>query len=987
MRMWMQVIREDTIDGAVERILDELKNTSSRENAIYFDGWDGLGTSAVLRAVAQRLSSKEPARPPGLEFEEVIHIDYSKWKSRRALQREITEQLELPSWVMKVFDKQDEDDDFNGIVDQGPRTEIEEVTAKIHRSMESRRFLLILHNGHNEEIDIFNLGLNLGLSRYGYPSNKMLWTFQGRFRLDPRLRDMVVKSNTTDVLISASPFERDPQDLWSYLLREEAEQVSCKHGIDPAMVVECFSYMLERSYMGQNIIDYDWAFHASNFWICDGIIQQEQWQLGNALHEDLELCIDKLSRQEAKEEGLHKSHMKKYANLRPYWISTASCGFVLNPVGIIPNNMFQNSDELSVIKLSQCAFSFLLPPFLYCHSLRFLCLDRCKNLQRNICAEEGNDSTRVWACFQSLWILDLRYMDMDWILSAQMMDLMTQLIELNIMGAENWDMSHLRGRLRNIRKPFKVYLLRLKSVIVDGSDGLEKISLLGFSQLKNVLLRGLLKGLEELDLSGTTLHTIDLGATCCLNLKRFLLLGCEELRAVLWPPKGSRQVLDVLRIDTTSRSESDNAVERKLSDSASTRSSSVVHKGKALHAHPYCRKSLKEQKEKYFNRWRISLTDARLLRSLLPIIEDLRETFETVYSQLRRRGSLHVDICAAAALGGRNVQGAMSSRTNHVHRSTLVDSKYKDIFKEAGLANKYDDWDDGPTPSAVTLMWDCPKIDLGDDYQTCIIEMIVNEQRREPLGDAYFAGKPLQDAASIELLADAFWAAQYESGEDSWSDLRWCRVERCPKIHTVFRTPKGSKNLHGCRFPNLRTFWASQLLTARYVWSWSTATSHPDAYYSFHDLGFLHLDYCPRLVHVLPVQVHMSYSLRTIEIVYCGDLTEIFPLHMHDETQGQSLEMPRLERIHLCKLPKLQHICGLKLTAPMLKTVKIRGCWSLKRLPAISYYTEPPKVDCKKEWWDSLDWDGLEANHHPSLYKPTHSAYYKKRLARGSLLR
>ncbi|KAM0925269.1 hypothetical protein ACQ4PT_004301 [Festuca glaucescens] len=469
--------------------------------------------------------------------------------------------------------------------------------------------------------------------------------------------------------------------------------------------------------------------------------------------------------------------------------------------------------------------------------------------------------------------------------------------------------------------------------------------------------------------------------------QRFLLLGCEELRAVLWPPKGSRQVLDVLRIDTTSRSESDNAVERKLSDSASTRSSSVVHKGKALHAHPYCRKSLKEQKEKYFNRWRISLTDARLLRSLLPIIEDLRETFETVYSQLRRRGSLHVYICAAAALGGRNVQGAMSSRTNHVHRSTLVDSKYKDIFKEAGLANKYDDWDDGPAPSAVTLMWDCPKIDLGDDYQTCIIEMIVNEQRKEPLGDAYSAGKPLQDAASIELLADAFWAAQYESGEDSWSDLRWCRVERCPKIHTVFRTPKGSKNLHGCRFPNLRTFWASQLLTARYVWSWSTATSHPDAYYSFHDLGFLHLDYCPRLVHVLPVQVHMSYSLRTIEIVYCADLTEIFPLYMHDETQGQSLEMPRLERIHLCKLPKLQHICGLKLTAPMLKTVKIRGCWSLKRLLAISYYTEPPKVDCKKEWWDSLDWDGLEANHHPSLYKPTHSAYYKKRLARGSLLR
>ncbi|XP_037480105.1 uncharacterized protein LOC119357215 [Triticum dicoccoides] len=258
--MRTEVIKADTIDAAAERILDELKNTRSRENAIYFDGWDGLGASAVLRAVAQRLAPKEQTRPPGLEFEQVIHIDSSKWESRRAVQREISEQLKLPGWVRKMFDKQDEDDDFSGM-DQGSRTEIAEVTAEIHRSMQSRGFLLVLHNGSSEEIDTFNLGLSL----YGYLSSKMLWTFQGRFRLDPKLRDKVVAKNTTDVLLSASRSKRDPQDLWSYLLLEEAKDVSCKHGLDPATVAECYSYMLERSYMSQNIIDYEWTLHASKW--------------------------------------------------------------------------------------------------------------------------------------------------------------------------------------------------------------------------------------------------------------------------------------------------------------------------------------------------------------------------------------------------------------------------------------------------------------------------------------------------------------------------------------------------------------------------------------------------------------------------------------------------------------------------------------------------------------------------------------------------
>ncbi|KAM3372985.1 hypothetical protein ACQJBY_019754 [Aegilops geniculata] len=77
------------------------------------------------------------------------------------------------------------------------------------------------------------------------------------------------------------------------------------------------------------------------------------------------------------------------------------------------------------------------------------------------------------------------------------------------------------------------------------------------------------------------------------------------------------------------------------------------------------------------------------------------------------------------------------------------------------------------------------------------------------------------------------------------------------------------------------------------------------------------------------------------------------------------------------------------MSAPNLETIKVRGCWGLSRLPAVSGSTSKrPKVDCERDWWDNLKWDGLELNHDPSLYEPSHSRYYKKaHLPRVTVLR
>uniref|UniRef100_A0ACD5TAZ7 Uncharacterized protein n=3 Tax=Avena sativa TaxID=4498 RepID=A0ACD5TAZ7_AVESA len=986
--MRTEVIKADTIDVAAEMILNELgadtRRSGNRENVIYFDGWNGLGACDVLQAIAKRLavSSELLMRPAGLDFDEIIHIDCSKWESRRAMQRKIAEQLKLPDWVMEMFDKQDEEDDFAGL-DQGSRGEIEQVFTEIYQTIHNHKFLLILHNGSNDEIDIFNFGLYL----YGYANSKMLWTFRGRFRLDPKVMDNVKKNTTTHVLLSASRDGRDPKELWSYLVRHEAAQL-CHGIIDSAVAAECVLYMLKQCCIGSHIIDYDWAIHTTNYWVCNGIIAlsdiDRAWKVGDVLQREVHMLnIDsRLTNDEAT--IMLSSHLVRSAERMPYCISTTTCGFVQSHSGVILENMFERSHGLSVLKLSWCTFSLSLPPFLYCHSLRFLWIEHCQDhitrSSSDHChidadkeeLELDNSTTRSWPCFQSLWVLDLRYTDCDWILSAQVMDLMTQLRVLNVTGAKNWDMSHLRGRLHNIRKlritkstcffnndvfskmesiellEFSGNTVRqgmssfsvsasnssLKTVTIDGCDGLRIISFRGCKELKNVFLKGLLWFIGKLDISGTNIKTLDLGGIQSILPERIILLGCHRLRAILWPERVKDKLNwpCILRIDTTSTSAPMEGVE-------------------APHAHPYCDQSLQKQKEEKFNGgWQISVTDARLLRSLSPVSGYLSDE------------CIHLDICGTTILGGSNVQGTNKDKLVEVqpHKSTVMDSEYRDVLKGGSVG--------------VMMMWDCPEINWWRRATTCIIKvMIMHGQGKKLLEDARgalsFPDFMCIGATSLHVYDNS----SIISIPAPLRGLRWCRVERCPKLKEVF-TGMWS-------FYDLYTFWASQLLTACYIWGWP---------YYLHNLDFLHLDHCPRLVHVLPYyswNIHPWLTLVTLEILYCSDLKEVVPLDPKLQEQGTIIKCPKLRHIHLHELPTLQRISGLRMSAPTLETIKIRGCWSLRRLPAVGRNTKPPKVDCEKEWWDKLEWDGLEKYHHPSLYEPRHSLYYKAQLPRVSLLR
>ncbi|TVU01395.1 hypothetical protein EJB05_53164, partial [Eragrostis curvula] len=449
--------------------------------------------SATVRAVGWRLTPaalagrRALAAAAGLEFSHIFHIDCSKWKSRRAMQRMIAEQLKLPDSVIQVLDVQDEEDDYQG-VGKGSRAEIPQVSGAIYEQVQklvmNRRFVVIFHNGSNEEID---------LDSFGFP-------------------------------LSGSDIGEDK--MMSDILHHEAEEIAREMvnintgGINwHAVATNCFLYVMKLRSMGSQIIDYDMSAHACKYWRCDGIIQALQpgdistndgvdklWLASDAMHREIRLDDDYY--QNPNLPSPEERHLQKRMSC---WTSP-TYGFMLipDPHGQIPIGMFLQFNQLRVLKLSNCKFSFTSPPFIWCHNLRFLWLDRCR--ERSSTTVVRKEYLHMF--LQRLWVLDVRYSNKAF-LSKEMMDFMTQLRELNVVGEDKQLHFDFMNKVRRLRvKEFtgpyfklsrvgKMELFgmsgdfcqptslnidsnNLETVIIDGSSNLTGISLTKCAKMKNI---------------------------------------------------------------------------------------------------------------------------------------------------------------------------------------------------------------------------------------------------------------------------------------------------------------------------------------------------------------------------------------------------------------------------------------------------------------------------------------------------------------------
>ena len=677
---------------------------------------------------------------------------------------------------------------------------------------------------------------------------------------------------------------------------------------------------------------------------------------------------------------------------------------------VLPSDMFKYSRSLAVLVLSYCAFSFASPPFLMCNSLRFLGLDNCKHKP----SEQYCDTDAEWTFLLSLWVLEIRYTEWYEILSREKMDLMSNLKELNIEGVRSWQyinqlrkiLPHLyRLRITNPRiyqaettdaddsfmDKGKLQILDLSGnremkvvpsslskasslqvLLLDGCLGLEcviaphtlpsslisfsldgygaashwtpainllppenlrasstgqkdakisRICLEGCTSLENLFLRGL-PNLVELDLSGTGIKILDfttmvMQVTC---LRRLFLLGCERLVAIRWDQKSRYAIhpqLELLCIDTRAGT-------------------------------GYSRPSINHTKKSFRLQIHAILSDARLARSLWPAIDCYRGKGSLVDVYF----NILVTSMPIVYSSGEDVQPEAT------HRMLAEAKQYDDVHATAG---------DAP-------MQDFPQAPTTNLNRHVGISQGSRGLESELLG--YFPARN-NLALLMRRCADCLHLHDISTGANmpmnEWDYLRQCRVERCPKLDTVFPGTYG--------FEALETIWASDLLMAHCILSKRGSYHH---YSSFGELQHLNLRACPRLRFVLPVWASSLPRLETLHIINCMDLRHVFVLD--EEHPEARVTFPNLTTIHLHNLPMLQQICEAQMLmlAPALMTIKIRGCWDLRRLPSM----EKPMVEIEKDVWDALKWDGLEASHHPSLFvEPRHSCYYKKKSLRGSVLR
>ncbi|XP_047045536.1 uncharacterized protein LOC124650013 [Lolium rigidum] len=184
----------------------------------------------------------------------------------------------------------------------------------------------------------------------------------------------------------------------------------------------------------------------------------------------------------------------------------------------------------------------------------------------------------------------------------------------------------------------------------------------------------------------------------------------------------------------------------------------------------------------------------------------------------------------------------------------------------------------------------------------------------------------------------------------NFGDLEECELCWCHEMERVFGYyyRSSSENLRSVHVCNLKSL----------VWFCEVPS------FSFSSLEHLHLEYCPRLVAMMADTVTLP-SLKTLDILFCYNLKEIFAY------QSRTYQLlPNLQRVRLQELPLLQQFNDKDttiITAPMWKELHVRGCWSLRCLPHLHDQLKTVKVNGERIWWSKLRWGSLS---HRDNYKP-----------------
>lgn len=126
---------------------------------------------------------------------------------------------------------------------------------------------------------------------------------------------------------------------------------------------------------------------------------------------------------------------------------------------------------------------------------------------------------------------------------------------------------------------------------------------------------------------------------------------------------------------------------------------------------------------------------------------------------------------------------------------------------------------------------------------------------------------------------------------------------------------------------------------------------------SFRSLVDVDIHGCHELVEVTSL-IYCSPLLKTLRIFGCDSLKEVIVGDVENIEETNSELFPCLAYLELGRLPSLERICRGALTFPSLKELHVGGCPKLKELPLNSGSAKDLQViKGMEEWWQGLEWN------------------------------
>ncbi|OAY83654.1 putative disease resistance protein [Ananas comosus] len=1017
-------IRELLYDFAKGDVLRILRKGTAQK--IYVEARMGVGATALLQEVAEAAEIRRA-------FDVVIKVVRpAPFGNLREMQRAVAEQLNhlLPPSVVTTaaaFDAADEDDDFSG-VEFSSRGQLPEVRKQIYQAVKDRSsVLLVLCNSiaGGKLIDpnelgipivrgsrnavVWTSGLNISREAASAGADWIAW-------IEPQ-----IKATALDLVY------KEAVEIARYIDESSGGRLRTT----PQAVLRCFWYcllLLRRAAFNQSVLmpDGDPSLEAAaKYLVCDGILRGDDdaaaWEIGRALAPSLIgpivndqqlqywqrlITSDTWTPRRERKELLPPKTLLIGSTAQGAWVKISPpsspspeeeekdssyrwislCSPIPEPWDFffkeyrrsvlsevssffghfeethqaLPDGFFDHFSNVRVLDLLGCIVSPINPSFLRLRNLRMLRLERCKvtsldhpNSHPSATATEGGrwESLPLYG----LQVLNLYSSDADKILLAgKTFELMPNLLELDL--TENISTEFLSRSLSMAIK-LKVLILTnckgleylnfslpatIETISLQRCGSLKEVELLdpaaaplpnlttfrlsGSTLIAKLSLQGCRKlenvdlqeltGLEVLDLSCTAIKVVD--SSKLPQLKELFLLRCKQLRRVVCLHE--TQKLDVLYLDNYSGSSTCNVDVDRCLDSFRNQTQSELTK------------ETNDADQRLLFHAHVVVRDVRLFRSL-------RYAFS---NPIYKGSCFHIHVKrSSTAKRGTNI--GTTTRSNAIIMSALC---YADVLNTMTDRHRRHH----PSPPAMPLK-NHIEVDGGHDSR------IAEE------GDFGYIMKWFANSLFIHDNTSKFTMSI------QFRHLKCFRIERCPNLEFIFSYWGEAKYLE--------SIWLSQLprFKALCEEGWIDAL-----------LKHIYLEFCARLEYVVP-SLYLLYNLETINIRYCGNLTAIFISrddHKKDKRGAAPLLLPKLRSIHLQELPKLQHIYEPNICAPSLEEIKIMGCFNLKKLPLFGHLDarsmRAVEISCEKDWWDKLQWDGLESNHHSFLFNPKHCPYHKKRM-------